>query len=167
MKSSRSIHSSRLKNAYIIKCTGCTKDAQGNITEIQATYDPESRSGLPGADRKVKGTLHWLSCGHCLPAEVRMYDRLWKVENPRDELARLQDEGLTALDAMKQMMNPDSLHVLDTCYVEEYVKTLPAYSYLQFQRIGYFNVDPDSCPDHLVFNRTVGLKDTWSKISGK
>ncbi|MBQ9202232.1 MAG: glutamine--tRNA ligase/YqeY domain fusion protein [Bacteroidales bacterium] len=157
----------RLKNAYIVKCTGCTKDAEGNVIEIQATYDPESRSGLPGADRKVKGTLHWLSQSHCLPAEVRMYDRLWKVENPRDELSRLQDEGLTPLEAMKQMMNPDSLHVLTGCYVEKFVRDMPSLTYLQFQRTGYFNIDPDSSPDRLVFNRTVGLKDTWSKISGK
>ena len=151
----------RLKNAYIVLCTGCTKDADGNITEIQCTYDPESRSGLPGADRKVKGTLHWLSVGHCLPAEVRMYERLWKVENPRDELARLQNEGLTPIEAMKQMMNPDSLHILQNCYVEKFVQDMPALTYLQFQRIGYFNVDPDSRPDHLVFNKTVGLKDTF------
>ena len=151
----------RLKNAYIVMCTGCTKDADGNITEIQCTYDPESRSGMPGADRKVKGTLHWLSVNHCLPAEVRMYERLWQVENPRDELARLQDEGLSAIEAMKQMMNPDSLNVLKNCYVERFVQNMPALTYLQFQRIGYFNVDTDSTADHLVFNKTVGLKDTF------
>ncbi|MCR4995081.1 MAG: glutamine--tRNA ligase/YqeY domain fusion protein [Bacteroidales bacterium] len=155
----------RLKNAYIVMCTGCTKDAEGNITEIQCTYDPETRSGMPGADRKVKGTLHWLSCEHCLPAEVRMYDRLWQVENPRDELARLQNEGLSAIEAMKQMMNPDSLHVLTNCYVEQFVKDMPALTYLQFQRIGYFNIDTESTPEHLVFNKTVGLKDTF-KLKG-
>ena len=154
----------RLKNAYIVMCTGCTKDADGNITEIQCTYDPESRSGMPGADRKVKGTLHWVSCAHCLPAEVRMYERLWQVENPRDELARLQGEGLSNVEAMRQMMNPDSLHVLKNCYVEKFVQTMPALTYLQFQRIGYFNIDTDSTPEHLVFNKTVGLKDTF-KIS--
>ncbi|MCR5780179.1 MAG: glutamine--tRNA ligase/YqeY domain fusion protein [Bacteroidaceae bacterium] len=154
----------RLKNAYIVMCTGCTKDADGNITEIQCTYDPESRSGMPGADRKVKGTLHWVSCAHCLPAEVRMYERLWQVENPRDELARLQGEGLSNVEAMRQMMNPDSLHVLKNCYVEKFVQSMPALTYLQFQRIGYFNIDTDSTPEHLVFNKTVGLKDTF-KIS--
>jgi len=154
----------RLKNAYIVMCTGCTKDAEGNITEIQCTYDPESRSGMPGADRKVKGTLHWVSCAHCLPAEVRMYERLWQVENPRDELARLQGEGLSNVEAMRQMMNPDSLHVLKNCYVEKFVQSMPALTYLQFQRIGYFNIDTDSTPEHLVFNKTVGLKDTF-KIS--
>ena len=157
----------RLKNAYIIKCDEehpCDKDAEGNVTTIYATYDPETRSGQPGADRKIKGkTLHWLSCGHCLPAEVRMYERLWQVENPRDELARLQDSGLEPVEAMKQMMNPDSLHVLTNCYVEKYVQTLPNLSYLQFQRIGYFNIDTDSTPEHLVFNKTVGLKDSFKK----
>ena len=92
-----------------------------------------------------------------------MYERLWQVENPRDELARLQGEGLSNIEAMKQMMNPDSLHVLNSCYVEKFVKDLPALTYLQFQRIGYFNIDTDSTPDHLVFNKTVGLKDTFKK----
>ena len=157
----------RLKNAYIIKCDEehpFDEDAEGNVTTIYCTYDPETRSGLPGADRKIKGkTLHWVSCGHCLPAEVRMYERLWNVENPRDELARLQDSGLEPVEAMKQMMNPDSLHVLTNCYVEKYVQTLPNLSYLQFQRIGYFNIDTDSTPEHLVFNKTVGLKDSFKK----
>ena len=153
----------RLKNAYIVMCTGCTKDADGNITEIQCTYDPESRSGMPGADRKVKGTLHWLSVNHCLKAEVRMYERLWQVENPRDELARLQNEGLSPIEAMQQMMNPDSLHILNDCYIEKFVQDMPALTYLQFQRIGYFNIDTDSTPDHLVFNKTVGLKDNFKK----
>ena len=131
---------------------------------IYATYDPETRSGMPGADRKIKGkTLHWLSCGHCLPAEVRMYERLWQVENPRDELARLQEDGLSNVEAMKQMMNPDSLNVLNNCYVEKFVQNMPALTYLQFQRIGYFNIDPDSTPGHLIFNKTVGLKDTFKK----
>ena len=155
----------RLKNAYIIMCTGCTKDAGGNITEIQCTYDPETRSGLPGADRKIKGkTLHWVSCRHAVPAEVRLYDRLWKVENPRDEMAAIREaQDCDAVTAMKQIINPDSLTVLRNCYVEEFAATMPALSYLQFQRIGYFNVDTDSTPGHLVFNKTVGLKDTWAK----
>ncbi|MCR5179714.1 MAG: glutamine--tRNA ligase/YqeY domain fusion protein [Bacteroidaceae bacterium] len=154
----------RLKNAYIIKCNEENDhpydlDEAGNVTTVYATYDPETRSGQPGADRKIKGkTLHWLSCAHCLPAEVRMYERLWQVENPRDELARLQGEGLSAIDAMRQMMNPDSLHVLQHCYVEKFVQTMPALTYLQFQRIGYFNIDTDSTPDHLIFNKTVALR---------
>ena len=157
----------RLKNAYIIQCNEdhpYDEDAEGNVTTIYATYDPDTRSGQPGADRKIKGkTLHWLSCRHCLPAEVRLYERLWNVENPRDELARLQDEGLTPIEAMRQMMNPDSLHIRTQCFVEKFAGQLAPLSYLQFQRIGYFNIDTDSTPEHLVFNKTVGLKDTWNR----
>ena len=153
----------RLKNAYIVKCTGCKKDENGEVVEVYAEYDPDTKSGLPGANRKVKGTIHWVSCERCLQAEVRMYDRLWKVENPRDELARLRDEGLSALDAMKQMMNPDSLEVRPVCYVEEFLADAKPLDHFQFQRIGYFTVDKDTTPGHLVFNRTVALKDTWAK----
>jgi len=153
----------RLKNAYIVKCTGCKKDADGNVVEVYAEYDPDTKSGMPGANRKVKGTIHWVSCERCLEAEVRMYDRLWKMENPRDELARLQDQGLSSLEAMKQMMNPDSLEVRPVCYVEEYLADAKPLDHFQFQRIGYFTVDKDSTPGHLVFNRTVALKDTWAK----
>ena len=155
----------RLKNAYIIMCTGCTKDADGKVTEIQCTYDPDTRSGMPGADRKIKGkTLHWVSCKHAVKAEVRLYDRLWKVENPRDELAAIREaQDCDAVTAMKQIINPDSLTVLKDCYIEEFAATMKPLSYLQFQRIGYFNVDTTSTPEHLVFNKTVGLKDTWAK----
>ena len=158
----------RLKNAYIIKCDEnhpCDKDADGRVTTIYCTYDPETRSGQPGADRKIKGkTLHWVSCNHCLKAEVRLYDRLWTAENPRDELAAIREaKGCDALEAMKEMINPNSLKVLTECYVEQFLATAKPLDYLQFQRIGYFNVDKDSTPEHLVFNRTVGLKDTWSK----
>lgn len=155
----------RLKNAYIIMCTGCTKDANGRITEIQCTYDPDTRSGMPGADRKIKGkTLHWVSCEHAVRAEVRLYDRLWKVENPRDELAAIREaQDCDPVTAMKQIINPDSLNILTNCYVEEFAATMPPLSYLQFQRIGYFNVDTTSTREHLVFNKTVGLKDTWAK----
>jgi len=161
----------RLKNAYIIKCPEtncCKKDANGNIVEIYAEYDPESKSGSAGADRKIKGkTLHWLSAGHCQEAEVRLYDRLWKVENPRDEMARITEEqNCSSLEAMKQIINPDSLHT-QKAFVEPWAVQKPALTYLQFQRIGYFNVDPDSTPDHPVFNKTVGLKDTWGKIQAK
>jgi len=153
----------RLKNAYIVKCTGCKKDENGEVVEVYAEYDPDTKSGMPGANRKVKGTIHWVSCERCLQAEVRMYDRLWKVENPRDELARLRDEGLSALEAMKQMMNPNSLEVRPVCYVEEYLAEAKPLDHFQFQRIGYFTVDKDTTPGHLVFNRTVALKDTWAK----
>ncbi len=148
----------RLKNAYIIKCDEehpCDKDAEGNVTTIYATYDPETRSGLPGADRKIKGkTLHWLSANHCLPAEVRLYDRLFSVENPA------ADEH-----DFHELLNPQSLTVLTNCYVEQYLKEKQPGDFLQFQRIGYFTPDLDSTPDHLVFNRTVGLKDTWAKMN--
>lgn len=146
----------RLKNAYIVKCTGCTKDADGHITEIQCEYDPESKSGMVGANRKVKGTLHWVSVGHSLPAEVRLYDRLFNVENPSAE-----DKDF------RELLNPDSFKVLNNCYVENYLKDSKAGDYLQFQRIGYFMPDLDSTPEHLVFNRTVSLKDTWGKINKK
>ena len=157
----------RLKNAYIVKCTGCKKDEAGNVVEVYCEYDPNTRSGMPDSNRKVKGTLHWVSCAHCLSAEVRLYDRLWQVENPRDELARLKDEGLSTLDAMKQMINPDSLTVKTNCYVEKFLAEQKPLSYFQFQRIGYFNLDPDSKDGKLIFNRTVSLKDTWSKIKNK
>ncbi len=153
----------RLKNAYIVKCTGCKKDENGEVVEVYAEYDPDTKSGMPGANRKVKGTIHWVSCERCLQAEVRMYDRLWKVENPRDELARLQGEGKSPLEAMKEMMNPNSLEVRPVCYVEEYLADAKPLDHFQFQRIGYFTVDKDSTPGHLVFNRTVALKDTWAK----
>ena len=156
----------RLKNAYIVKCTGCKKDENGEITEVYCEYDPNTRSGMPDANRKVKGTLHWVSCAHCQKAEVRLYDRLWKVENPRDELAAIREEkNCSPLEAMKVIINPNSLEIRKNCYVEKFVATLPKLSYLQFQRIGYFNIDSESTPDNLVFNRTVGLKDTWSKIN--
>ena len=146
----------RLKNAYIIKCTGCTKDAEGNITEIQAEYDPTSRSGMEGSNRKVKGTLHWVSADHCHQAEVREYDRLFSVENPSAE-----DRDF------REMLNPASLQVRQTCYVEDYAAGMKPGNYLQFQRIGYFMADLDSTADHLVFNKTVGLKDAWAKQSSK
>lgn len=142
----------RLKNAYIVKCTGCKKDDQGNITEVYAEYDPMTKSGLSDANRKVKGTLHWLSAAHCLPAEVRLYDRLFSVENPS------ADER-----DFRELINPDSLQLRTNCYVEDYLKDARPLDRFQFQRIGYFNVDSDSTPEKLVFNRTVSLKDSWAK----
>ena len=154
----------RLKNAYIVKCTGCKKDDNGNIVEVYAEYDPNTKSGMPDANRKVKGTLHWLSCNHCLQAEVRLYDRLWKVENPRDEMAAIREaKNCGPLEAMQEMVNPDSLKVLNNCYVEKFVAENTDNRYLQFQRIGYFTYDKTSTADHLVFNKTVGLKDGWTK----
>ncbi len=155
----------RLKNAYIVKCTGCKKDEDGNVVEVYAEYDPLTRSGMPDANRKVKGTIHWVSQSHCIKAEVRLYDRLWNVENPRDELAKLQDEGNTPIEAMRKMMNPNSLEIRQNCYVEQFLADAKPLDHFQFQRIGYFTIDKDSTPEHLVFNRTVGLKDTWTKNS--
>ena len=142
----------RLKNAYIVKCTGCVKDSEGNITEIHAEYDPDSKSGMEGANRKVKGTLHWVSADHCVKAEVRIYDRLFNVENPS------ADER-----DFRELLNPDSLKVNDTCFVEKYAAEKHAGEYLQFQRIGYFMADPDSTAEKPIYNKTVGLKDTWAK----
>lgn len=146
----------RLKSAYIVKCTGCTKDAAGNITEIQCEYDPMTKSGMPESNRKVKGTLHWVSVEHSLPAEIRLYDRLFSVEDPSE------DER-----DFRELLNPDSLKVLTEARVEAYLKELKPLDYLQFQRIGYFNIDPDSTPDKLIFNRTVSLKDSWAKEQKK
>ena len=142
----------RLKNAYIVKCTGCTKDENGNIIEIQAEYDPISKSGMEGANRKVKGTLHWVSADHCHKAQVRVYDRLFTVA----------DLGADERE-YHELLNPESLKTIDNCYVENYAAERKPGEYLQFQRIGYFMADPDSTADHLVFNKTVGLKDTWAK----
>lgn len=144
----------RLKNSYIIMCTGCKKNADGEVEEIYAEYDPASKSGEEGANRKVKGTLHWLSAAHCLPAEVRLYDRLFSVENPS------ADER-----DFRELLNPQSLTVLTGCYVEKYLTEKKPGDFLQFQRIGYFTPDLDSKPEKLIFNRTVGLKDTWAKIN--
>jgi glutaminyl-tRNA synthetase len=144
----------RLKNAYIIKCTGCKKDENGNVVEVYAEYDPETRSGLPGSDRKVKGTIHWVSVKHAVPAEVRLYDRLFNVENPGDE----KDKDF------RELLNPNSLTIANA-FVEPWLKDVKPLQNFQFQRIGYFNVDPDSTSDHLVFNRTVALKDSWAKIA--
>ena len=146
----------RLKNAYIVKCTGCTKDEEGNIIEIQAEYDPTSKSGMEGANRKVKGTLHWVSVDHCKKAEVREYDRLFKIENPSAEECDFRD-----------LINEDSLKIRTNCYVEDFAAEKKAGEYLQFQRIGYFMADKNSTADHLVFNKTVGLKDTWAKMADK
>jgi len=146
----------RLKNAYIIKCDEehpCDKDSEGRVTTIYATYDPETRSGQPGADRKIKGkTLHWVNSQDALKAEVRLYDRLFSIENPS------ADER-----DFRELLNPQSLTVLTNCYVEPFLKEKKPGDFLQFQRIGYFTLDLDSTTDHLVFNKTVGLKDTWKR----
>lgn len=148
----------RLKNAYIIKGESVVKDAEGNITEIHVTYDPDSKSGsgTEASQRKVKGTIHWVSSAHALKAEVRLYDRLFTHENP---------DGNKEID-FKEYINPDSLQVI-TAYVEPSLKTVQPEDKLQFQRIGYFTADKDSTADKLVFNKTVGLRDTWAKLEQK
>lgn len=142
----------RLKNAYIVKCTGIKKNEAGEVEEIFCEYDANTKSGMPDANRKVKATLHWLSRNHCVPAEVRLYDRLFMVENPS------ADER-----DFRELLNPGSLEVRQNCYVEKYLQEFKPLDYLQFQRLGYFTLDNDSTPDHLVFNRTVGLRDNWAK----
>lgn len=146
----------RLKNAYIVKCTGCRKDEQGNVTEVYAEYDPQTKSGMPEASRRVKGTIHWVSVPHSLNAEVRLYDRLFMVEDPSAEKEK----------DFRELMNPESLIVKSGCKVEAYLKEAKPLDSFQFQRIGYFNVDKESAEGNLVFNRTVALKDSWKKQNG-
>lgn len=147
----------RLKGAYIIKCTGVKKNDNGEIEEIYAEYDPESRSGMPGSDRKVKGTLHWVSVPTATRVEVRDYDRLFAVENPSAEDCDFRD-----------LLNPDSLKVRDCVMIEPWLRErAKAGDHYQFQRLGYYCVDPSSTADHLVFNKTIGLRDTWAKESKK
>ena len=143
----------RLKNAYIIKCEEVIKDAGGNITELRCTYDPETRSGS-GSQRKVKGTLHWVSVAQALPVEVRLYDRLFMDPDPSGHKDR----------DFKEFLNPDSLKIVYPAFAEPGVKGSKPLTHYQFQRIGYFNVDPDSTPERMVFNRTVALKDPWAKV---
>ncbi len=145
----------RLKNAYIIKAEGVTKDTEGNIIEIQCTYDPKSKSGSGTEEslRKVKGTLHWVSVAHALPAEVRLYDRLFTDETPDAH----KDKKFT------DFINPDSLQIV-TGYTEPGLENAAPGTCFQFQRLGYFNIDKDSSPGKLVFNRTVTLRDTWARI---
>ena len=157
----------RLKSSYIVLCTGCKKAADGTVEEVYCEYIPNTKTGESDCNRKCKGTIHWVSAAHAIKAEVRLYDRLWKVENPRDELARLRDSGMDVIDALKEMKNPDSLEIRENCYVEQYLADTKPMDHFQFQRIGYFCTDKDSTPEHLIFNRTVSLKDTWSKVKDK
>ena len=145
----------RLKSAYIVKCTGCKKDADGNVVEVYAEYDPETLSGRPESNRKVKGTIHWVSCADSVEAEVRLYDRLFTDEDP----ASVKDRSLA------EMINPESLVVVKHARIEPFLAQGKVGDHYQFQRIGYFTVDADSTEGHLVFNRTVGLKDSWKKAS--
>lgn len=148
----------RLKGGYIIMCNDVVKDDEGNIIEIHCTYDPDTLSGTPGSMRKVKGTLHWVSARHCKEAEVRLYDRLFAVENPSAESEK----------DFRELLNPDSLKVLTNAKIEPYLAEIAKpEDKFQFQRIGYFCVDLDSTPDRLIFNRTITLKDSWAKAQKK
>jgi len=148
----------RLKNGYIIKAESCTKDAEGRVTEIQCSYDPKSKSGSGTEEslRKVKGTLHWVSIAHAIPAEVRLYDRLFTDESPDTHKDK----------QFMDFINPNSLQII-TGYVEPGLKDAQVEDHFQFQRLGYFNVDKDSKAGKLVFNRTVPLRDSWAKIQEK
>src|SRR6188508_1424685 len=146
----------RLRNAYLVTCTEVIKDAAGEIVELRGTYDPATRGGDAPDGRKVKATLHWVSAAHAVDGEVRLYDRLFSVADPSDD-----EEG-----DWKRFLNPDSLQVLTACKLEPSLAA-PAAGRYQFERLGYFAVDPDSKPGAPVFNRTVTLKDTWAKIEAR
>jgi glutaminyl-tRNA synthetase len=147
----------RLRYAYFVTCTDVIKDANGEITEIHCTYDPASRGGNSPDGRKVKSTIHWVSATENVEAEVRLYDRLFNDEEP---------DGHKDVD-FKEFMNHESLQVLPKCYIEPFVKDAKPLDHFQFERLGYFNIDTDSTPEQLVFNRTVQLKDTWAKVQSK
>ncbi len=147
----------RLRYAYFVTCTDVIKDENGKITELHCTYDPASRGGNSPDGRKVKSTLHWVSVAENVKAEVRLYDRLFNDETP---------DGHKDVD-FKKFMNPDSLSILPECYIEPFVKDSKPFDHFQFERLGYFNLDPDSTKEKPVFNRTVQLRDTWSKEQKK
>ena len=143
-------------NAFIIKCNDFIKDATGNITEIHCEYDPESRSGLPGAARKVKGTIHWVSAEHGIHAEIRMYDRLFNVANP---LADKEKD-------YREFLNPHSLDKVPDAIVEPAVTQGQPGDFFQFVRVGYFTIDQDcDNPERPILNRTVSLRDSWAKMN--
>jgi glutaminyl-tRNA synthetase len=145
----------RLRYAYFVTCTDVLKDATGEIVELRCTYDPETRGGDAPDGRRPKATLHWVSSEHALPAEVRLYERLFTRADPGAEGDLVAD------------INPDSEIVLAACLVESALAELPVGETAQFERLGYFCPDPDSTPDRLVFNRTLGLKDAWAKVQAK
>ena len=147
----------RLRYAYFVTCQEVIKDANGNISEIRCTYDPASRGGNSPDGRKVKGTIHWVSANHAVDAEVRLFDRLFAVEAPEE-----CEEGKTFLDNL----NPNSLQILQNCKMEPALANVKVLDKMQFERVGYFCVDKDSTPEHLVFNRACTLKDSWAKING-
>ena len=144
----------RLRNAFIIRCDELIKDEQGQVVELRCSFDPESRSGQPGADRKVKGTIHWVSADHAVPAEVRLYDRLFDVPDP----------GANRELDFVEHLNPNSLEVLERAWLEPDLETARPGEFFQFERLGYFVPDPDSSDQHPVFNRAVTLRDTWARM---
>jgi glutaminyl-tRNA synthetase len=144
----------RLRWGYLIRCVDVVKDAAGNVVEVHCTYDPETRGGNPPDGRKVKGTIHWVSADHAIKAEARLYEQLFTKENP-DDVPKGGD--------FKDFLNPHSVEIVP-CYVEPSLAASKAGDRFQFERLGYFCVDPDSTPEKLVFNRTVTLRDTWAKI---
>ena len=145
----------RLKSAYYVTATSCVKDANGNITEIHATYDPETRGGDAPDGRKVKGTIHWVSADFSKNATVNLYERLFNVENPSDE---------SKVGSFEENLNPNSVEVLKNCKIEDCLTGLKPGDTFQFLRLGYFCVDKDSTDKNIIFNRTVALKDSWAKI---
>jgi glutaminyl-tRNA synthetase len=147
----------RLRYAYYVTCTNVECDADGNPTVIHCTYDPESRGGSTPDGRKVKGTIHWVSAKHAVPADVRLYEQLFTTPNPNDV-----PEGKTFID----LLNPESMKTV-TAQCEPALAALPAGTTVQFERIAYFCVDPDTTPEKTVFNRTVTLKDSWAKMEQK
>lgn len=145
----------RLRNAFIIRCVDVVKNSAGEVVELHCEFDPDTRSGMPGANRKVKGTIHWVSAPHAVAAEVRLYDRLFNVANP------LADKDTDYLEHL----NPDSLTVIDCAWVEPAALDAGGQGCCQFERNGYFTLDEDSTEEKPVFNRTVTLRDTWAKLS--
>jgi len=148
----------RFKHAYYIKCVSVEKDSDGNISLIRCTYDPETRGGWSNDGRKVKGTIHWLSASHALKCQVRLYDRLFTKENP-DDLAEGED--------YRSNLNPDSLKIVESVFIEPFAENFSKGDKFQFERTGYFVIDPDSTDEKIIFNRTVALKDSWVKIANK
>jgi glutaminyl-tRNA synthetase len=144
----------RLRYAYFITCTNVVKDENGEVIELHCTYDPASKGGNSPDGRKVKATLHWVSATENIEAEVRLYDRLFMVEDP---------SGDKDID-FRELMNPDSLTILPVCYIEPFVKNAKTLDHFQFERMGYFNIDKDTTPEKIVFNRTVSLRDNWAKL---
>jgi glutaminyl-tRNA synthetase len=147
----------RLKNAYIIHCEGYDLDERGEVACIHCSYIPETKSGQSQAGRKVKATIHYLEANHCLKAEVRLYDRLLTVADVSEEKER----------DFIELLNPDSLTTISEALVDPVAAQARPYDHFQFIRVGYFTLDPDATPDRLIFNRTVSLKDAWSKMAQK